>query len=63
LKLVIEIDGDLHFNEDEISYDLARTQVLEGYGLTVIRFTNSDVMHRFYDVCHEIEVRITQLRN
>jgi very-short-patch-repair endonuclease len=49
LKLVIEIDGDLHFNEDEISYDLARTQVLEGYGLTVIRFTNSDVMHRFYD--------------
>jgi very-short-patch-repair endonuclease len=62
LKLVIEIDGDRHFHEDEISYDLARTKVLEDYGLTVIRFTTSDVMNRFQEVCHEIEARITQLR-
>jgi very-short-patch-repair endonuclease len=63
LKLVIEIDGDHHFSEEEISYDQIRTQVLEGYGLDVIRFTNSDVMNRFHEVCHEINTRIIQPQN
>ena len=32
-KLIIEIDGDSHFNEDGKAYDEERTKVLEGYGL------------------------------
>ena len=54
-KLVIEIDGDSHFTEEGQQYDLERTQILEGYGLTVIRFTNDEVMKSFEGVCAEIE--------
>ncbi|TYT72870.1 endonuclease domain-containing protein, partial [Microcystis aeruginosa] len=51
LKLVIEIDGDSHNREDAQTYDLERTQILSGYGLTVIRFTNQEVLSNFEGVC------------
>ncbi len=51
LRWVIEIDGDSH--AEDPAYDIERTQILQRYGLTVIRFTNHDVMHNIsgvYDV-------------
>ncbi|MDB9447512.1 endonuclease domain-containing protein [Anabaena sp. CS-542/02] len=54
-RLIIEIDGDSHFTEEGQEYDLERTKILEGYGLTVVRFTNEQVMNRFEGVCAEIE--------
>ncbi|CCI00800.1 endonuclease domain-containing protein [Microcystis aeruginosa] len=51
LKLVIEIDGDSHNSEDAQNYDLERTQILAGYGLIVIRFTNQEVLSNFEGVC------------
>jgi very-short-patch-repair endonuclease len=55
LKLVIEIDGDIHYTDHAQDYDLKRTQILEGYGLRVIRFTNDDVLNNFGGVCQVIE--------
>jgi very-short-patch-repair endonuclease len=40
-KLVIEIDGRIHDNQQE--YDLGRTAELEKYGIKVLRFTNDEV--------------------
>jgi very-short-patch-repair endonuclease len=54
LKLVIEIDGESHFTEIGVTYDEARTKVLEGYGLRVIRFTNEEVLQEFERVCVQI---------
>ena len=54
LKLVIEIDGDVHFTETAEAYDAERTQVLEGYGLQVLRFTNEQVISDFEAVCQKI---------
>jgi len=54
LKLVIEIDGDSHFTDEGKAYDLERTQVLEGYGLKVLRFTNDQVLNNFNGVCGEV---------
>jgi len=51
LKLVIEIDGNIHFTEQGIKYDENRTQILESYGLQVVRFTNDEVMNCFDGVC------------
>jgi very-short-patch-repair endonuclease len=48
---MIEIDGDSHNSENAKVYDLERTQTLEGYGLTVIRFTNEEVLTNFEGVC------------
>ena len=54
LKLAIEVDGESHFTEEGIAYDRHRTQVLEGYGLEVVRFTNDEVMKCFDGVCEHI---------
>ncbi|WP_254566422.1 endonuclease domain-containing protein [Oscillatoria sp. HE19RPO] len=54
LKLAIEVDGDTHFTEDGMIYDEKRTQILEGYGLQVVRFTNDEVMNCFDGVCCSI---------
>ena len=39
-RLVIEIDGSQHYTPDGKEKDCFRTEILEGYGLTIIRFTN-----------------------
>lgn len=59
LKLAIEIDGDSHFSDEGKAYDKARTQRLEGYGLTMIRFTNKQVLQDFESVCEAIQKSIS----
>ncbi|NEO00489.1 MAG: endonuclease domain-containing protein [Moorea sp. SIO3I7] len=54
LKLVIEVDGESHYTEAGQAYDQERSQILEGYGLKVIRFTNDEVLHNFEAVCVRI---------
>ncbi len=44
LQLVIEIEGESHFTEQEKQYDAERTGILEGYGLKVVRLTNVEVL-------------------
>jgi very-short-patch-repair endonuclease len=43
LKLIIEIDGGIHEQQGE--YDEERTNILEAYGLTVIRYKNNDIIN------------------
>lgn len=43
-KLVVELDGEVHFDEEAIKYDKKRTEYLESLGLTVIRFENNEVL-------------------
>jgi very-short-patch-repair endonuclease len=54
LRLVIEIDGDSHFDQDAIAYDARRTDVIGKLGLRVMRFTNLEVMTEFDAVCERI---------
>jgi len=42
LQLVIEIDGESH--GESVDYDTERTRILNACGLTVVRYTNSDVL-------------------
>jgi very-short-patch-repair endonuclease len=55
LRLVIEVDGDRHFSEQGKADDAERSAILEGYGLSVVRFTNRQVLEEFEDVCQAIE--------
>ena len=54
-KLVIEIDGKQHYTDQGIGYDTERTQVLQGYGLKVLRYTNQQLECNFQEVCWDIE--------
>ena len=44
LKLIIEVDGDIHESDYEKEYDDGRTGELEKYGIKVIRFTNEEIL-------------------
>jgi len=62
LKLVIEIDGESHFTEEDKQYDEERTPVLKAYGLRIIRFLNTEVVQNFDGVCQKIEEIAESLR-
>ena len=54
-ELVVEIDGSQHYSEEGLRKDEFRTEVLEGYDLKVIRFTNHQIDTDFYGVCAYID--------
>jgi very-short-patch-repair endonuclease len=45
LKLVIEVDGDIHFNDESQEHDDGRSGVMEKFGIKVIRFTIKQVLY------------------
>ena len=69
LRLCIEIDGDTHVEEDQHEYDAARTEYLEMFGCSVIRFTNEDVKHNIRavvqsirEICNELKTKKQAVR-
>ena len=59
-KLVIELDGEQHYEEDNKVYDIERTEFLENYGLKVIRITNYDLKENFDGICEYIEITLKE---
>lgn len=43
-KLCVEIDGEVHNDENQKEYDLLRTEFLQSAGIKVLRITNDAVM-------------------
>lgn len=60
--LVIELDGDSHFVEAAQTYDARRTGSLAARGITVMRFTNLEVMLEFEGVCQRIREALAPVR-
>lgn len=60
-KLVIEIDGSQHYTEKGQKKDDFRTEILEGYNLKVIRFTNQQINANFKGVCDYIDLMVSEL--
>jgi very-short-patch-repair endonuclease len=59
-KLVIEVDGDIHNDEIAKQYDSSRTDVLNNFGLMVIRFTNDQILYSIDTVITKIHQVITE---
>jgi very-short-patch-repair endonuclease len=43
VKLVVEVDGGVHDGEVQAQYDRLRTEQLQTYGYTVLRYRNEEV--------------------
>jgi|GEM_PF-581367 len=56
LRLIIEIDGDSHTDKKE--YDEIRTEILNQYGLTVVRYTNDEVLNNIEGVYDDLMEKI-----
>lgn len=57
-KLVIELDGSQHYEDNEMKKDAERDKYLQENGFIVCRYSNSDVMQNFEGVCLDILNRI-----
>ncbi len=55
LKLVIEVDGDSHYENGAEAHDAERTATLNKQGLSVLRFTNDEVIQYFESTVETIE--------
>ena len=53
--LVVELDGSQHYDDNGRLSDLGRTEYLNALGLTVLRFSNLDVLRNFRGVCEQID--------
>ena len=59
-RLVIELDGSQHYENDNREKDAERTDYLKGYGLKVIRIPNNEVSRNFRGVCEHIDAVVRQ---
>ena len=59
-KLVIELDGSQHYEAEGLEHDKARTEVLESYGLRVVRFSNLELERNFQGVCTVIDQTVRE---
>jgi very-short-patch-repair endonuclease len=61
LKLVIEIDGEVHDNKESKEYDINRTAEIGKYGIKLVRFSNEEVINNIDRVVSEINGIINEL--
>ncbi len=59
-KLVIELDGSQHYENENLESDAERTAFLESYGLRVLRIPNNEVSRNFRGVCEYIDTAVRQ---
>jgi ATP-dependent exoDNAse (exonuclease V) beta subunit/very-short-patch-repair endonuclease len=57
-KLIIEVDGEYHFTEEQIQLDTERTSILNELGFKVIRFKNEEVTGTISTVLEKIKVAL-----
>jgi len=62
LKLIIEIDGEIHLSKEIKEYDINRDVTLTEYGIEIMRFTNDEVINEIDKVIEEIKKKIEELR-
>ena len=63
LKLVIEVDGDVHDEPEQHEHDLAKDEYLKAHELRVIRFRNEDVNEKLDAVVTLIEGMVKAAKN
>ena len=59
-RLIIELDGSQHYEENSLLKDEIRTDRIEQRNLTVIRISNNEVNRNFEGVCQYIDVVVKE---
>lgn len=59
-KLIIELDGSQHYEDENIRKDARRTEFLEAYGLRIIRVANNEITENFDGVCNYIDAVVRE---
>jgi very-short-patch-repair endonuclease len=60
-RLGVEVDGEIHLNEEQRNFDQQRTEYLAEFGIRIVRFKNDDVINDIKKVLNIISEE-TKLR-
>jgi very-short-patch-repair endonuclease len=60
LKLGIEIDGGQHFTPDGKKYDRKRSKYITGMQITIVRYTNHDIIKNIKSVLDDLTEKIKE---
>ena len=63
IKLVIEVDGSIHDIPEYQAHDIGRSEVLNDFGITVIRFTNEQILNEIDSTIKQIEITAKKLQS
>ncbi|MFZ5553115.1 MAG: endonuclease domain-containing protein [Bacteroidota bacterium] len=61
LMLAVEIDGGYHFTPEQTEKDKYREEILHRLDVTIIRFTNEEVIHETDQVMESIIKKVKEL--
>ena len=59
-RLIVELDGSQHYEENGLLKDKIRTDKIESRNLTVIRIPNNEVNNNFRGICEYIDWRVKE---
>jgi chorismate synthase/very-short-patch-repair endonuclease len=62
-KLIIEIDGGYHNEEEQKKYDTARTEWLNEHEYKLLRFTNEEVLSKISFVTQKISTTLSEMES
>ena len=63
IKLVIEVDGSIHDIPEYQAHDIGRSEVLNDFGITVIRFTNEQILNEIDSTIKQIEITAKKMQS
>ena len=55
IKLVVEVDGSIHDIPEYLAHDIGRSNILNDFGISVIRFSNDQVLEDIESTIKKIE--------
>ncbi len=55
IKLLIEVDGNIHEITENKEHDQGRSEILNDFGITVIRFTNEQILEEIDSTVEHIK--------
>ena len=58
IGLVIEVDGGQHFEQEQMKKDKDRSEFLQNYRLTIIKYNNNEVMTNVDGVIEDLNYKI-----
>ena len=61
--MVIEIDGSVHNKEDVKINDAIRQKEIEALGISILRFTNTQVKNNIEKIVEDISKKIKELQS
>ena len=56
--IVVEVDGDIHGEHEQISRDSKREEFLKDLGLKIVRYSNSEVLNNVEGVVEDLSIHL-----